>query len=105
MGATPRNERENRILDQANEVKGGGDAFEEQVIVERIVAGSTERRLPAGGKLGAAALCRTYGVGRTRVRRARLLPACVKGRPSARAARFSANLLPGDRCHVTIAKL
>lgn len=61
------------MLEQAQNVESGRRAIGEQAIVERIVAAVMERQLPPGTKLGEAALCEAFGVGRMRVRRALLL--------------------------------
>ena len=45
----------------------------EQQIVERVYAAVIEQRLPPRTKLSESMLCETFGVGRTRVRRALLL--------------------------------
>lgn len=46
---------------------------DEQIIVDRIYSAVMDQRLPPKTKLGEAALCETFGVGRMRVRRALLL--------------------------------
>ena len=61
------------MLNQAKAIDNGSDAVDEQAIVERVIAAVMEQRLPPGTKLSEAALCDTFGVRRTRVRRALLL--------------------------------
>lgn len=49
------------------------DGTDEQLIVDRVFAAVMEQRLGPGTKLSEALLCKTFGVGRMRVRRALLL--------------------------------
>ena len=50
-----------------------GEEIAEEDIVERIFEAVVEQRLPPGTKLSESALCEAFGVGRKRIRRARLL--------------------------------
>lgn len=58
---------------ERDEVLEFSDGTDEQLIVDRVFKAVMEQRLAPGTKLSESVLCKTFGVGRMRVRRALLL--------------------------------
>ncbi|MCV9999748.1 GntR family transcriptional regulator [Pararhizobium sp. YC-54] len=58
---------------EQHEVLEFSDSADEQLIIDRVFRAVMEQRLAPGTKLNESVLCKTFGVGRMRVRRALLL--------------------------------